>query len=113
MDDQHTGLAGEFHVAMTDVYRRAKQEAGYNATRFIQMVAEQGGLTAAKSLMAAPNPSDGFAVLMAGGFSHLTVEALIVSERFRPLFNDAEVRTAERRLGIDGNAGAVRRRRRL
>lgn len=107
MDEEATAAA--FHVAMTDVYRRAKQEAGYNATRFIQMVSEQGGLAAAKSLMAAPNPSDGFAVLMAGGFSHLTVEALVVSDQFRSLFTDAEIRTAERRLGIDGGGRRMRR----
>jgi hypothetical protein len=32
-----------FHEAMVDVYRRARQEAGYQAGYFLQMVSEHGG----------------------------------------------------------------------
>ena len=32
-----------FDSVMFDVYRRAKQEAGYNATRFLQMLDEHRG----------------------------------------------------------------------
>ena len=39
------------HEAMIDIYRRAKDEAGYNATRYIQMVANLGGVKAAKALI--------------------------------------------------------------
>ena len=45
-------LEVQFHEAMLDIYRRAKSEAGYNATRFIGMVVERGGLDTARYLMA-------------------------------------------------------------
>ena len=37
----------EFHEAMVSLYQVAKRDLHYNATRFIQMVAEQGGVGAA------------------------------------------------------------------
>ena len=44
--ERSTQLSGgrkRFNEAMLDVYRRAKAEAGYNATRFLGMVTEMGG----------------------------------------------------------------------
>jgi hypothetical protein len=36
-----------FHRAMVEIYQTAKRDLGYNATRFIQMVSDRGGLAAA------------------------------------------------------------------
>jgi hypothetical protein len=33
-----------FHRAMISIYETAKRELNYNATRFLQMLSEQGGL---------------------------------------------------------------------
>jgi hypothetical protein len=33
----------QFHQEMLSVYERAKSECNYSATRFLQMVVEQGG----------------------------------------------------------------------
>ena len=38
----------KFNEAMLDIYRRAKAEAGYNATRFLGIVVERGGLETAR-----------------------------------------------------------------
>ena len=40
-----------FHRAMVGIYETAKRELGYNATRFLQMVSEQGGLVTARQLL--------------------------------------------------------------
>jgi len=40
-------LGKEFDMAMMGIYRRAKSEAGYNATRFLQMLQEHRGLETA------------------------------------------------------------------
>ncbi len=40
MDD----LERRFHRAMIAIYEKAKREAEYNATRFLQMVSQLGGL---------------------------------------------------------------------
>ena len=41
----------KFNSAMKDIYQIAKRECGYNATRFMQLVAEKGGVAAAKQLI--------------------------------------------------------------
>ena len=48
-----------FHRAMISIYETAKRELGYNATRFVQMISEQGGLVTAGSCSGAtPHPTD-------------------------------------------------------
>ncbi len=42
-----TELERRFHREMVQIYERAKRETGYNATRFLQMVSNQGGLATA------------------------------------------------------------------
>jgi len=83
---------------MLDIYKRAKSEAHYNATRFLQMVGEQGGLKAAHRLLASP-PSDGFGALWAAGRVDLTVEYLVQQPEFRHLFSDEEIAVAVERVG--------------
>lgn len=95
MKDDHP----DFTAAMFDVYRRAKDEAGYNATIFLGMLTEKHGLPTAKYLINAPKPSDGYANLFERGRLDLTVEALVVeSLRWRALFTDAEIAKADKRL---------------
>jgi hypothetical protein len=43
-------VAQAFDEAMFSVYRLAKDEAGYNATIFLSMLHEHGGLATAKAL---------------------------------------------------------------
>jgi hypothetical protein len=60
-------LEDAFHKAMIGVYERAKAECRYNATRFWQLLAEQGGLQAAKTLLRAEGLSDGLSRLWQEG----------------------------------------------
>lgn len=53
MDD----LERRFNGAMVSIYETAKRELGYNATRFVQMISEQGGLATAKQLLWSSAPS--------------------------------------------------------
>ena len=92
------GLAREFHAAMLQIYERARDEADYNATRFLLMVHERGGLATARHLLAQP-PSDGFTSLFEKGRLDLAVESLIQRPEFRPLFSDDELRIAVERVG--------------
>lgn len=93
-----TDIIGEFHEAMLNVYRRAKSEAGYNASRYLGMVSEQGGLEAARSLLHSATVSDGYTALWERGRLDLTVEALILDPRWVELFTDSERQIARRRL---------------
>jgi len=104
--DERTGGASDdrgplerlFHRAMVAVYERAKSEAGYNATRFIQMVAEQGGVAAARVLIGSKTPSDGFVALWQARRLDLTVEVLVLEPRWFDLFTTAEREAARQRL---------------
>lgn len=87
----------EFHEQMLDIYRVAKRDLSYNATRFLQMVAAQGGVAAARHLITGP-ASDGFTTLWEKGRLDLSVEALVLRPEYEDLFTDAERRLAAERL---------------
>jgi hypothetical protein len=87
-----------FHTAMVEVFRRAKAEAGYSATIFIQMVSQNGGLAAARQLLHAPKASDGFTALWERGRLDLSVEAVVLKAEFAVLFTDEERELARSRL---------------
>ena len=87
-----------FHRAMVGIYDSAKREAGYNATRFLQMVSEHGGLNAARQLLHASGVSDGFTALWMAKRLDLTVEAHVLKPEFESLFTADEFRIARSRL---------------
>ncbi|MFX0195965.1 MAG: hypothetical protein ACFFCW_07570 [Candidatus Hodarchaeota archaeon] len=90
-------LENMFHHAMLSIYERAKHECGYNATRFLQMVNERGGLQAAKVLLQSPL-SEGFIALWERQRLDLTMEALIQSSTWKALFTKEELEIARKRL---------------
>ncbi len=88
----------EFHRAMIDIYERARNEANYVATRYIQMVAEHGGVESAKILINSAKPSDGYTALWEKGRLDITVEALVQHPKWSPLFSPEEIKKARKRL---------------
>ena len=93
----------EFDQAMFSIYRRAKSEANYNATIFLNMLTSKGGLPTAKYLINAERPSDGYTHLYERGRLDLTVEAMVVeSSRWHGLFTDDELVRARKRLQAYG-----------
>ena len=97
-----TPLEQEFHNAMVDIYRRAKTECRYNASRFLQMVSEHGGLGTAKLLLASDEIQYGFTELWLCGRLDLTVEAHVLKPEFQELFTDQERERARKRLHDHG-----------
>lgn len=88
---------------MVEIYHAAKREAGYNASRFLQMVGNTGGLPTAKLLLASDAPSDGYTELWKRARLDLTVEALVADNpRWQPLFSPAELKRARKRLADYG-----------
>jgi hypothetical protein len=91
-------LEKQFNADMHSIYIRAKKELGYNATRFLQLVSEKGGLKAAKQLIAKNGGTYGFEVLWEHNRLDLSVEAYVLQERYGELFNDNEKEICRRRL---------------
>ena len=93
-----TKLERAFDEAMLTVYRRAKNEAHYEARIFIGMVVDKGGLRTAQYLLDTPTVSDGYTALWKRNRLDLTVEAAILEQKWWPLFTSAQRRTAIARL---------------
>jgi hypothetical protein len=90
-----------FDLEMRRIYERARDEIDYRASRFLEMVEQQGGLATAKSLLRGNQVSDGFAKLWEKSRLDLTVEHLVLEEPWRALFTPEEIAEAARRLGRD------------
>lgn len=91
-------LIDEFNGDMVAVYTKAKKACRYNATRYLQMISECGGLATAKKLIAAKKLHDGLAALYECNCLGLTVEALVAGEKYRSLFTEEEIKIAKKRL---------------
>ena len=91
-------IRAEFERGMKNIYVRAKNEAGYNAAFFLDMLSSLGGLGTARRLLAVSEVSSGFTALYERGRLDLTVEALVVQPQFAGLFSDHELEIAQQRL---------------
>jgi hypothetical protein len=100
-------LEKDFHQEMLEIYKRAKSEAGYNATRFLSMVTENSGPEAARTLLHATSVSDGYTALWERERLDPTVEAVVLKSRWRELFSDAEREIATTRLQQYGYKGPI------
>ena len=88
----------EFTEAMYNIYRRARNECDYNATRFLQMLTEHNGLGTARILIHSERVSDGYTALWDRGRLDLTVEALVLQPPWDELFTNEELEIARNRL---------------
>src|SRR6266849_6687294 len=102
-----TNRESAFHLAMLEIYERAKTECHYNASRFVQMVAERGGLDTARYLLHATGLSDGFTALWQCNRLDLTVEAYVLKPEWQGLFTQGEIAIARKRLSDLGYKGDV------
>lgn len=93
-----TTLEKRFEQDMIDIYTTAKKECGYNASRFLQMLGDKGGLAAAKQLISKPGGTDGFTTLWEHGRLDLSVEAHVLKPEYAELFTDEERRMCRERL---------------
>jgi len=92
-------LLAAFDEELFDAYQRARSEAHYNATRFLQMLNERRGLETARILLHSANVSEGYTALWERKRLDLTVEAIIHDNpKWHPLFTKEELNTCENRL---------------
>lgn len=91
-------LEKKFNADMQNIYITAKKKLKYNATRFLQLVSEKGGLQAAKILIAKDGGTYGFEVLWENRRLDLSVEAHVLKEEYRELFTDEEREICKKRL---------------
>ena len=92
-------LKRRFDLAMLEIYRRAKLEANYNATYFLRMLEDHGGVLTAKKLINLPTVSEGYTALYMLGRLDLTMEAMIFDNpEWQELFTDKELEIVRQHL---------------
>lgn len=95
-------LENQFNEDMQNIYLTAKRELGYNATRFLQLISEKGGVKAAKQLIAKDGGTYGFEVLWENNRLDLSVEAHVLKEKYSELFSEVEKEMCRKRLSDFG-----------
>ena len=83
---------------MLDIFRRTLNETRYRASRFFEMVKDQGGLAAALQLIHARDASDGYTELHLRKRLDLTMEAVVLDRQWDDLFSEEDRRAARKRL---------------
>jgi hypothetical protein len=92
-------LEQRFDTAMRDVCAHIKSETDYDPHRLLQLIAQRGGVGAAKAVLDASEASDIYAALTKRDRLDLSVEALIFDNReYHSLFTVEERETGRRRL---------------
>lgn len=87
-----------FHQDMMNIYATAKKECGYNATCFLQMIGEEGGLVVAKKLIGKEGGTEGFTTLWMHHRLDLSVEAHVLKPEYSDLFTEEEKQVCRDRL---------------
>ncbi len=88
----------DFHEEMLSLHRRTGTATGYWPNYFLRSVRNDGGLAVAKKLLAPEETSTGFARLVEARRVDLSVEAIVLEDRYSHLFTSAELDEARERL---------------
>lgn len=86
----------QFHEEMIHLYKESAK-IGLHANQFMRMVNENGGVETAHLLLAKA-PTEGFTRLWEKKRLDLSVEAVVLKPLFAPLFAEAELANARKRL---------------
>lgn len=92
-----------FRKALVEADKAAEREAGFTGKALRQMIADHGGIGAAKRLLQPAQGGrihDGLVELALAGRIDLSAEAVVLKPRFRKLFSEAERAEARRRLDL-------------
>ena len=88
----------QFHQEMAGLYYKIKSDAGYIANNFRQAVQTKGGVKAAKDWLADANADDERFKLFKAKRLDLTMEYLVIQDKYQSLFTAEELATAKKRL---------------
>jgi hypothetical protein len=88
-----------FLKATLDICKRASEEINYRASGYLGLVEKHGAIGAAKYVINADPPAEGFTRLWEAHLLKLSTEVLVVEHpEFHPLFTPQEIARALQRL---------------
>jgi len=91
-------LEMQFERDVYEGYELLKRECHYNATYFLQVLQEHGGVGTAKRLLASQEFQAGLIRLWEEGQLFNSLENAVCQRKYRMLFTTEEIRTAKKRL---------------
>lgn len=94
-------LEDELHAEMENGYQRAGREIGYWANYFIRDLRVEGAVGSAKKMLRPQKKGGvhrGLQRLLDAGRTDIALEHIVLQERFRHLFTEAELAEAQRRV---------------
>lgn len=89
----------QFHLSMEGIYHRTLKECKYNARYFWDMLQERGAIATAKTLIHKKGGTEGFTKLWELNRLDLTIEALVLQNEYRELFDESDLKVCQERLG--------------
>lgn len=98
-------LERQFEEQALAVYENGKKHLNYRASRFLQKIRSDGGVAAAKAWLRPKKddkPTNGFLRLVEHGRLDLSLEAVVLNERWGALFSEVELAVARQRLAKYG-----------
>ena len=98
MDTDTERLEGIFSEALVRTLKKVYDECGYYESRFVHMVRELGALRAVKRVLERQQFLFGVAELARYQCLELSVERLVLDQRFSGLFSEEERKAALMRL---------------
>lgn len=97
-----TNLELAFENELKRQLQEAKQKCRYNPTRFLQMLAEHGGVGTVNRLLTNHEFSDGFTRLYMEQRLDLTMEAAVIKPEFSSLFSAEQIELCKNKLAACG-----------
>lgn len=88
----------DLYKDMVNIYKESDLQCNYRPTRFLQMLNEKGALITAKELINKSNATDGFTRLWECNRLDLSLEALVLKEKYIALFSEKERNKCKERL---------------
>lgn len=85
-----TDIQKRFYKDILNIYQTAKRKFGYNASRFLQILSEIGGVKIAKKLIIKDEGTYRFSILYEHKRLDLSVEAFFIKDEYKMLFSDDE-----------------------
>ncbi|AXU29126.1 TPA: hypothetical protein ACKONR_001284 [Clostridioides difficile] len=83
---------------MVNIYKEADLQCNYKPTRFLQLINNKGALLAAKELINKEGVTEGFTRLWECKRLDLSLEVLVLKEKYKELFTDEERKICINRL---------------
>lgn len=88
----------EFYVDVINIYREVDLRLNYKLNNLLKMINNKGAINAAKDIIKEEEDTYGLELLMKNDMGDLTIESLILNNKYKTLFNDEDRELSNLRL---------------